>query len=78
LVAVCPACRGVKHLGRSYVEGRGDEAVDQLTAVHGSSAERAKAYAGLVLEIWKLRNACLSALDPSWLAGLDVATPRDT
>jgi hypothetical protein len=56
LVAVCPACHGVKHLGRSYVEGRGDEAIAQRMAVHGSSAERAKAYAGLVLEIWKLRN----------------------
>ena len=55
-VALCPACRGVKHLGRSHVEGKGEEAIAQLMAVHGWSAEQAEAYAGLVLEIWKLRN----------------------
>ena len=30
LIALCPSCHGVKHLGRSHVKGGGDEAIEQL------------------------------------------------
>ena len=76
LVALCPACHGVKHFGRSHVVGKGDDAIDQLMSVNGWSWERAEAYIDLVLKIWRLRNRGPWQLDLSWLEARGVKTPR--
>jgi hypothetical protein len=75
LVALCPACHRVKHLGRSHLEGRGDEAIEKLIQVNGWSAERAEAYIDLVLDIWTLRSGAPWRLDLSWLAERGIAIP---
>jgi hypothetical protein len=59
------------------VQGRGDEAIEQLMAVNGWSAEQAEAYIDLVLEIWKLRSLATWRLNLSWLAEHAIATPVD-
>jgi hypothetical protein len=75
LVALCPACHRVKHLGRSHAEGRGDGAIAQLMAVNGWSIEKTEAYIDLVLDIWKLRSRAPWGLDLSWLAAHGIAIP---
>ena len=44
LVALCPACHAVKHMGFSGTIGRLDEALAHLVAVNSWPAERAVAY----------------------------------
>lgn len=75
LIALCPACHGVKHLGRSHVKGRGDEAIDQLMKINQWSATQADAYIELVLDIWKLRSRVPWRLDLSWLAEQGISIP---
>lgn len=77
LIALCPACHSVKHLGRSHVKGRGDEAIDQLMKVNRWSAAQADAYIELVLDVWKLRSRVPWQLDLSWLAEQGISTPHD-
>lgn len=75
LIALCPPCHGVKHLGRSHLKGKGDDAIEQLMRVNGWTAERAEGYVDLVLDIWKLRSVVLWRLDLAWLAERGVAVP---
>ena len=76
LIALCPACHGVKHIGRSSIKGKGDDAIEQLMRVNGWTASRAEDYVDLVLDIWKLRSQVPWRLDLSWLAERGVAPPR--
>lgn len=78
LIALCPACHGVKHLGRSHVKGRGDEAIDQLIKVNHWSAAQADTYIELVLDIWKLRSHVPWQLDLDWLAEQGISTPDES
>ena len=75
LIALCPSCHGVKHLGRSHLKGRGDDAIEQLMRVNGWSAAHADAYVDLVLDIWKLRSLVCWRLDLAWLAERGVSVP---
>ena len=75
LIALCPACHGVKHLGRSHLKGRGDDAIDQLMRVNGWTDAHAEAYVDLVLDIWKLRSVVPWQLDLAWLAERGVSVP---
>lgn len=77
LIALCPSCHGVKHLGRSHVKARGDDATEQLMRVNGWTAARAEAYVDLVLDIWKLRSLVPWRLDLAWLAERGVSLPAD-
>ena len=77
LIALCPSCHGVKHLGRSHLKGRGDDAIEQLMRVNGWTATRAEAYVDLVLDIWKLRSLVPWRLDLDWLAERGVSVPSD-
>ena len=75
LIALCPACHSVKHLGRSHVVGRGDDAIEQLMSVNGWTWERVEAYIDIVLRIWKLRSRASWRLDLSWLEAQGIRTP---
>ena len=75
LIALCPACHSVKHLGRSHIVGRGDDAIGQLMSVNGWTWEHAEAYIDVVLRIWKLRSRASWRLDVSWLDAQGVRTP---
>ena len=77
LIALCPSCHGVKHLGRSHVKGGGDEAIEQLMRVNGWTGARAEAYVDLVLDIWKLRSLVPWRLDLGWLAERGVSGPAE-
>jgi hypothetical protein len=67
LVALCPACHAVKHIGRSYAEGDGDAALARLMRVNGWSRTDAVEYVDLVFDIWQTRRRGEWRLDLEWL-----------
>jgi len=56
LVALCPACHEVKHMGLAGLQGRGEEAMAHLMEVNGWSRERAEAYVDRAFALWELRT----------------------
>jgi hypothetical protein len=78
LIALCPGCHAVKHLGRSYAEGDGDAAFARLMRLNAWSAAVAKAYVDVVFEIWEIRSQTQWRLDLCWLATHGVPQPDCT
>lgn len=56
LVALCPACHQVKHLGLASVNGRYDEALDYLATVNTWTLEEAERYARSAFAQWEGRS----------------------
>lgn len=66
LIALCPACHRVEHLGRSAVMGRGEEAVAHLAAVNGWTETEADDYLDAVSAVRELRSRVDWRLDLRW------------
>jgi len=56
MIALCPACHSVKHLGRAKIVGIYHLAIDQLMKVNGWTYAEADAYAKKAFEEWKRRS----------------------
>jgi hypothetical protein len=56
LVALCPACHRVKHLGLASVNGRYDEALRHLADVNGWTLEEARQHAESAFAQWSERS----------------------
>jgi hypothetical protein len=75
LLALCPACHEVKHIGYAEVRGRMDNAVRHLAKVNGWTIPQAIRYVGAQFEVWAARSKFAWTLDIAWLErrGVDVA-----
>ena len=69
LIALCPSCHEVKHIGRAGAVGRGEEALAHLMKVNGWSSEDAQHYIEAAFETWARRSRENWTLDLSWLNG---------
>ena len=67
LVALCPDCHGVKHMGLSNKRGRGKEARAHLAKVNGWNIERAERYIRDCFKTWEERSRYQWELDLTWL-----------
>lgn len=77
LVALCPACHEVKHIGLAQINGRYEQAQGHLAHVNGWSPDDVSAYLEGVWELWYRRSRHEWTLDLSWLEGLGVSvTPK--
>ncbi len=77
LIALCPACHEVKHIGLAQINGRYEQAQAHLARVNGWSADDVSAYLEGVWELWYRRSRHEWRLDLSWLEGLGVSvTPK--
>lgn len=56
LVALCPACHQVKHLGLASVNGRYDEALEHLAGVNKWTLEDARRHADAAFAQWNERS----------------------
>jgi hypothetical protein len=56
LIALCPACHEVKHLGLAAKRGRQSAALAHLARVNGWTSADAEAYAEVVFEQWAARS----------------------
>jgi hypothetical protein len=67
LIALCPACHEVKHIGRAEATGRGDEAVLHLMRINDWSRRRALTYIQRAYGKWADRSEFDWELDITWL-----------
>jgi hypothetical protein len=75
MIALCPVCHEVKHIGLAGVRGRADLAREHLALVNSWSSEVAERYIQEAFATWRSRSARSWSLDISSLAayGIDPA-----
>jgi hypothetical protein len=69
LIALCPKCHGVKHIGRMQSTGKGGVALRHLMKINGWSKKAAEAYIQKAFAQWSERSEHEWELDISWLEG---------
>lgn len=67
LIALCPSCHEVKHMGRTMAVGKGEKGIAHLMKVNGWSREDAHHYIEAAFETWSRRSCESWTLDLSWL-----------
>jgi hypothetical protein len=75
LVALCPACHEVKHIGLAGVRGNHARALAHLARVNGWSREDAELYIEACFEVWSRRSSHEWRLDLSLLKQLAAVPP---
>lgn len=61
MTGLCPSCHGVKHMGRSRIVGKGNEAIAHLAAVNGWPLDLAEKYVDFAFYVWARRSGL-----PGW------------
>lgn len=56
MVALCPSCHQVKHIGLAQVNGQGEKATVHLAKVNGWTMEQARAHVSEAFAVWKKRS----------------------
>ena len=56
MIALCPACHQVKHIGFANVRGKGAQARAHLARVNGWTLEQADAYISEAFRVWAQRS----------------------
>lgn len=74
MIALCPDCHMVKHIGLAQVQNKGDKAIKHLMKVNKLSKKEAEKYVKESFEIWAKRSSKNWKLDISILEsyGIDV------
>ena len=74
MIALCPDCHMVKHIGLAQVRNKGDKAIKHLMKVNKLSKKEAEKYVKESFEIWAKRSSKNWKLDISILEsyGIDV------
>lgn len=67
LIALCPSCHEVKHIGYANTQGRGDVAKAHLSKVNNWTIEQTNDYVSEQFEVWKERSKFDWKLDISFL-----------
>lgn len=75
LIALCPSCHGVKHFGRTQIQGFEDEAISHMMRVNHWSERQVREHVRDAARLWNQRSAYKWTLDLSWLASVGVAIP---
>lgn len=68
LIALCPPCHEVKHIGLAGLNSRGKLALEHLAKVNGWSLFEANHYVKEQFEVWEERSRHKWDLDMAWLA----------
>ena len=77
LIALCPSCHEVKHIGRAGAVGRGKQAMQHLMKVNRWSLQEASDYINDAFETWNRRSREEWSLDLSWLQQNEVRGFKD-
>lgn len=76
IVALCPACHMVKHIGLARKKGKYEEAVEHLIKVNGITRSEADSMIDRAFETWANRSKRKWAQDISFLSKMGVMPPR--
>jgi hypothetical protein len=77
LIALCPSCHEVKHIGLAGVRGRADIAEAHLIEVNSWTRKQAEEYLEKVKAVWRKRSHHNWTIDFTWLEeqfGIRVAS----
>lgn len=72
LIALCPRCHEVKHMGRAHANGNLERAALHLQKVNGWSDDQTVRYVEIAFQIWQIRSEMEWTLDISWLETLGI------
>lgn len=74
MIALCPDCHMVKHIGYARTQGKEDQAIKHLMKVNKMTKKEVKAYISECFETWMTRSQIDWKLDLSGLKryGIDV------
>lgn len=75
LIALCPACHQVKHIGSATMRGMGDAALAHLSKVNHWPYEEARQYLDGALAEWSERSEHQWTIDLSALVDYGVTPP---
>lgn len=74
LIALCPSCHEVKHMGFANTQGRGHIAARHLAKVNGWSEGQTKEYVHEQFQVWIRRSKHEWELDISWLDQFELSS----
>ena len=74
LIALCPNCHSVKHIGFTQLQGRASEAINHLAKVNNWNLSQALIYLFECFETWQKRSQYEWQLDISYLEQLGIST----
>jgi hypothetical protein len=74
LIALCPSCHEVKHIGFANSQGRGEIAMQHLSTINHWSTQRTNEYVLNCFKLWQQRSRHQWTLDITWLQTLDIPT----
>lgn len=67
LIALCPSCHQVKHIGLAKMRGKGEVAKHHLAQVNQWTLKQTETYLKEVWKLWKERSKHQWKLDLTWL-----------
>jgi hypothetical protein len=73
LIALCPNCHEVKHIGFANTQGRGDFAQQHLAKVNSWTVEQTEAYVQYCFKVWQQRSQHEWRLDISYLEQFGIS-----
>lgn len=79
IIALCPACHEVKHIGLAEINGNLDKAVAHLIKVNKISEKKAKKYIEYAFKTWVTRSKNKWKLDLSYLKtfGINISKIKE-
>lgn len=72
LIALCPSCHSVKHIGNSFLRGEAEDALRHFQAVNVLTQKEAIDLLKDAFSIWEERNSHQWKCDVSWLDGKGI------
>ncbi|EOZ9391058.1 hypothetical protein ACQYE5_003021 [Enterobacter cancerogenus] len=78
LIALCPSCHEVKHMGFSELRGKKDEAVGHLALVNGWSLQGAFDYVDEAFDVWRERSRHALQMEITWLGTQGIKRQDET
>lgn len=73
LIALCPDCHEVKHIGYANTQGRGERAIKHLSVVNNWSLVYARDYVVRSFKVWLARSERIWQLDLSYLEQFNIS-----
>lgn len=77
LIALCPLCHGVKHIGLSKMRRHETEAIEHLEKVNGLTQEEANIYIVEVFKKWHERSLYDWSTDISWIENFGIKIEKE-
>jgi Domain of unknown function (DUF5710) len=72
LIALCPPCHEVKHMGFANTQGRGEIAMQHLAMVNHWTTQKTNEYVLNCFHLWQRRSLHPWTLDITWLETLGI------